>query len=302
MKKINSMLESLSLIYYEYDTKTNQFIVDQNWPKDYAFTELIKITHILTKEHINFFVDENRSIVIADSDSLLNKIKRYYNAIRSNIRNRRMNIYILNDQKVKWAKNLSLYEIQFIQQNIDLSKYDALIFTSKNAIYAIDSFDKTWKKKPAYVIAPQTAKILKHLGGNLKFVGKEKHGNEFALELVERFKHQKILYIRASRVVSDLVKILNTNDIECDELVVYETLCKKLTKKVKIPKNATIVFSSPSSIECFFKNMTWDESFKAVSIGKTTAKYLPENITPALSDTTSLDSCVKKAIEINSQS
>jgi uroporphyrinogen-III synthase len=300
MKNINNILEPLDLIYYEYDAKMNILILDKNWPADYTFTELIKITHALSKKHINFFIDENKSIVIADRDTLLKKIKRYFKSIISNMRNSRMNIYILSDRKVKWAKNLPLFEIQPIKQDIDFTNYDALIFTSKNAIYALDSIDKTWKKKPAYVIAPQTAKIVRHLGGNLKFVGKEKHGDQFALELVNKFKHQKVLYIRASKVVSDIVNILNINNIECDELIVYKTVCKQFDEEVKLPKNSTIIFSSPSSIECFFKNISWDESFKAISIGNTTAQYFPKNITPVIADTTSLDSCVKKAIELNS--
>ncbi len=300
MKNINNILEPLDLIYYEYDAKMNILILDKNWPADYTFSELIKITYALSKNHINFFIDENKSIVIADTDNILNKIKRYFKSIISNMRNSRMNIYILSDTKVKWAKNLPLFEIQPIKQDIDFSDYDALIFTSKNAIYSLDTFDKTWKKKPAYVIAPQTAKIVKYLGGTLKFVGKEKHGDQFAFEIVKKFKHQKVLYIRASKVVSDIVNILNTNDIVCDELIVYQTVCKQFDEKVKLPKNSTIIFSSPSTIECFFKNISWDESFKAISIGNTTAQYFPKNITPVISDTTSLDSCVKKAIELNS--
>jgi len=301
MKKLKNILEPLNLIYYEYDPKKNLLILDKNWPEDYTFTELIKITYALSKNHINFFIDENKSIVIADADTLFKKIKRYFNTAVSNMRNSRMNIYILSDKKVKWAKNLPVFEIEPIKQDVDFSDYDALIFTSKNAIYALDAMDKTWKKKPAYVIAPETAKIVKHLGGNLKFVGKEKHGDQFALEIVKKFQHQKLLYVRASKVVSNILDILNTNDIECDELIVYQTICKQFDKKVKLPKNTTIIFSSPSTIECFFKNISWDESFKAISIGNTTAQYFPPNITPVISDTTSLESCVKKAIELNSQ-
>jgi len=299
MKKIKDILEPLNLIYYEYDEKMNLLILDKNWPSDYTFTELIKITHTLSKKHIHFFIDENKSIVIADSDSLYKKIKRYLKSIISKIKNSRMNIYILSDKKVKWAKNLPVLEIEPIKQEVDFSHYDALIFTSKNAIYSLNSMDNTWKKKPAYVIAPETAKIIKHLGGNLKFVGKEKHGDQFALEIVKKFKHQRLLYVKASKVVSNILEILNTNDIECDELVVYKTVCKKFDKTVKLPKNSTIIFSSPSTIECFFKNISWDESYKAISIGKTTAQYFPADITPVISDTTSLESCVKKAIELN---
>ena len=268
MKKL---LEPLSLIYYEYDEKMNLLFLDKSGPKKHTFNELMKITYALSSNHIHYFIDENKSIVLAEKDSIGNKIKRYFKSIITDMKNRRMNIYILSDKKVKWAKNLPVIEIQAIKQDVDFSHYDALIFTSKNAIYALDAMDKTWKEKPAYVIAPQTAKIVKNLGGKLKFVGKEKHGDEFALEILEKFRHQKLLYVRASKVVSDLVNILNTNATVCDELIVYETICKEFTKKIKLPKNSTIIFSSPSTVECFLKNISWDESFKAVSIGHTTA-------------------------------
>ena len=299
MKKIKELLEPLDLIYYEYDEKSNLLILDENWSKDNIYHELIKITYMLSSNNIKFYINENKSIVMSDTDTLLNKIKRYFQSIVCNISNSRMNIYILSDKKVKWAKNLPVFEIQPIKQDIDLSNYDAIIFTSKNAIYSINDIDKTWKKKPAYVIAPQTAKIVKHLGGNLKFIGKEKHGDEFALELVEKYKGEKVLYIRGSKVVSGLINILNTNDIICDELIVYETVCKEFDRQITLPKNSTIIFSSPSTIKCFLKNISWDESFKAISIGHTTAKYFPSNIIPIIADTTSLESCVKKAIELN---
>ena len=300
MKKIKKLIDSLDLIYYEYDASLNQLVLDDKWSKEHILDELIKVTFALSTRKIKFYINEDKSIVLADDNTLVNRILRYFKVINDYINNSRMNIYVLSDKKVKWAKNLPVFEIRYIKQKVDLTNYDALIFTSKNAIYSLDSMDDTWKKKPAFVIAPETAKVLKHLGGNLKFVGKEKHGNEFALELVEKLRDKKVLYIRASNVVSDLVNILKTNEIICDELIVYETICKEFSKKIKLPKKSTIIFSSPSTIKCFFKNINWDESFQAVCIGDTTAKYFPSNITPVIADTTSLESCVKKAIELNS--
>ena len=51
-------------------------------------------------------------------------------------------IYLLNDQKYLDVENLEVFQIEYIKSEIDLSKYDALIFTSKNAIYSLDSFNK----------------------------------------------------------------------------------------------------------------------------------------------------------------
>ena len=207
-----------------------------------------------------------------------------------------MNIYVLSDKKVEGVNNLPIFEIKFISQNIDFSNYDALIFTSKNAIKAIDSINKNWRTKPSYAIAHKTAEVIEEFGGDVAFVGKSKHGDQFAKEILEKFKDEKLLYLRASKVVSNLVDIL-----ECDEVVIYETVCKKFTQDIKLPKDATIIFSSPSTIKCFLENIEWDKSFKAISIGYTTAKFFPSSIVPTIADDTSLESCVQKAIEINTK-
>ncbi|MDA3945148.1 MAG: uroporphyrinogen-III synthase [Helicobacteraceae bacterium] len=300
MKDLDKLVEPLNLIYYEYDKKEGVFRLTTPLCHDHIFTELITITYALTKHNIRFLIDEEKSIVLGISDTFTAKIKRYVKSLFTAIRNSRMNIFILSDKKVKWAKNLPVFDIEPLPQQIDFSGYAALIFTSKNAISALNDIDPQWRRLPAYVIAPQTAKMVKELGGKLAFVGHKKQGDEFALELLEQLSNKKVLYVRGKKVVSDLVNILRSNHINCEEAIVYETVCKKHDHNVILPKGSTIIFSSPSTIACFFENYSWDESFKAVSIGKTTAKYFPENISPVIADTTSLESCVKTAIELNS--
>jgi len=208
------------------------------------------------------------------------------------------NIYLLSDREEKGVISLPVFEINNIKATIDFKKYDALVFTSKNAIYSIDSFNKQWKSIPSYAIAPQTANIIKQLGGNLEFIGKKNHGDKFALELIPLLKNKKVLYLRGSKVVSKLYEIINQNNIICDEAIVYESSCKKYDEAFNLPKNSVIIFSSPSTIECFLKNASWDDSFKAVAIGKTTAKYFPKYITPIIADDTSIKSCINKAMEL----
>ena len=299
MKNIEKLIEPLNLIYYEYEKSSNSFILDRNYSNEHIFEELIKITYLLSKHNINFFVDEKKSLVLNAKDSLFLKIKRYIVSFFENIKNSSLNIYVLNDKKVKWAKNLPVIKIDTIKVEFDFSKYDAIIFTSKNAIHSLNSYNKEWITKPVYAIAPQTAKVASNLGAKIKFVSKEKHGDEFAQELVPLLKNKKVLYIRGSKVVTNLVETLNSNGAICDEAIVYQTVCVEFKKRIKLPKNSVIIFSSPSTIECFLKNAQWDESYKAVSIGHTTERYFPPYITPYVSETTSLDSCVKKAIELS---
>ena len=211
-----------------------------------------------------------------------------------------MKIYLLSDKKVNNAVNLPVLQINFIRQGIDFNSYNALIFTSKNSLYALDTlYDDTWKVIPSYAIAPQTAKIIENLKANLTFTGVTNHGDQFAQELVPLLKNKKVLYLRGSKVVSSLVEILNSNNVVCDEVIVYESNCKIYKTKPLLEDDATFIFSSPSTIECFLKNFIWKNSYKAVAIGKTTAKYFPSYIKYIISDSTSLESCVKKAIEIN---
>jgi len=298
MKKINPLLEKLNLIYYEYDTTTNTLFKDTKSNKDEVYTEKIKITYALTTSGFHFFVDENESIIISKKDTFIAKIKRFFKSKIDSYKNSKMDIYILSDKKVKWAKNLPMIEIRYHHFDIDFNSYDALIFTSKNAIIGINTISPLWKKIPSYVIAPQTAKVLKEMKGKLTFTGKAKHGNEFAYELIPLLENKKVLYVRGKDSISDMVTILQENKISCDEVIVYETVCKSYETPPILPKNSVIIFSSPSTIKCFFKNTIWDESFTAISIGNTTAKHFPEDINPIISDNTSLEFCVKKAIEV----
>uniref|UniRef100_UPI004048D339 uroporphyrinogen-III synthase n=1 Tax=Aliarcobacter sp. TaxID=2321116 RepID=UPI004048D339 len=202
-------------------------------------------------------------------------------------------IYLLSNQKYIDVENLEVFQIEYIKSEIDLSKYDALVFTSKNAVYSLDSFNKDWKKIPSFVIAPKTANVIEKLGGKVIFTGVTSHGNEFAEELINLLKNKKVLYIKAFKTVSNLVEILKSNDILLDELVAYKTSCKK--SNIKLENNSIFIFTSPSSVECFFKQYSWNESFKAIVIGKTTAEYLPKNVNYLISSETSIDECIKLA-------
>ncbi len=204
------------------------------------------------------------------------------------------NIVLLSDLKYDKVINLPLLKIEYIPSSIDLTQYDALIFTSKNAIYSIDSFNQEWKNIPSYCIAPKTATAVEAYAGKIAFIGKSSHGNSFAKELIPILTSKRCLYICAQKTVSSLVEILQDNSVDIESLVTYKTACSE--KYFEKPKpNSIIIFSSPSTVECFFKRFNWDDTYKAVVIGKTTAKYLPENIDFVTSKNQSIDACIELA-------
>ena len=205
-------------------------------------------------------------------------------------------IYLLNEQKFDDVENLEVFEIEYLRFDLDLEKYDALVFTSKNAIFSLEENGINWKSTPSYVIAPKTADIAKKFGANIAFIGFSGHGNDFANELIPYLKNKKTLYIRALKTVSNLTNILKENGIDIDEIISYKTSCNKQEIKI-LDKNSTIIFTSPSSVECFFKKYSWEDSFKAIAIGKTTALYLPKNIKCEISSLTSVEECVNLALK-----
>lgn len=271
---------------------------DFSYTPTQRYDELMKLTYELSKNRFDFFVQKDKSVLMLQDEEPKGFIAKNVESLMRKIKISNMNIYTLNDKKTKLAKSMPLYKITYITSLINFSQYDALIFTSQNAVLAVDSFSSEWKKIPAYTIAAQTAKTVKKLGGNLKFVSLTKHGNEFANELIQELKGKKVLYLRGKKVVTSLIEILEDAKIDCENIICYENACNENAKTKELPENSYIIFSSPSTIHCFFKKFDWKESYKAISIGHTTAKHFPQNIQPHIADTTSIESCINKAIEI----
>ncbi len=299
MSNFTKIINKLNLLYYEYNVNYHAFVPDGTYTPAQRYDELMKLTYELSKNKFDYHVQNDKSVVLLDTrKEKKGFIAKNIESFKMKMKINTMNIYTLGDKKTAHAKNIQIYKIHYLESEIDFSKYDAVVFTSKNGVLAIDSFNKNWRDVPSYAIAAQTAKTIKKLGGNLKFVGITKHGDQFANELVEELRGKRVLYLRGKKVVSNLIEILQTSDVACEDVVVYENLCNDALKIKELPENSYIIFSSPSTIECFFKNFEWKESYKAISIGHTTARFFPENITPVIADTTSIESCVNKAIEL----
>ena len=206
-------------------------------------------------------------------------------------------IYLLNEQKHENVENLEVFQIEYIKSDVDLKKYDALVFTSKNGVKAINSFNQDWKNIPSYAIAQKTANTIIKLGGVVEFIGNSGHGNDFAYELKDVLKDKRVLYIKALKTVSNLPNILKENGVFLDEIIAYKTSCKK--SNIILEENSIFIFTSPSSVECFFKQYSWKNSYKAIVIGKTTAEFLPSNINYEISSQTSVEECIKLAKQLS---
>jgi len=186
---------------------------------------------------------------------------------------------VVSNSKVEGAKTLGVIQQRFLDKKISLEGIDYLIFSSKNGVLALDRVAPSWKKIPSLTIGKATSKKVRELGGIVEYEAKKFYGDSFAKEIKKRFDPSKTyLYIRPKIVSSNLSKILKEAKFNLVEAVLYETVCRECKELPPLPNEAYLIFSSPSSVRCFFRCYEWKEGFKAVAIGAKTAKALSDNV------------------------
>ena len=205
-------------------------------------------------------------------------------------------IYILNQKSYIDARSLPVIGISFTDTHMDLHLYDAIIFTSKNGVEALNHIDARWKEKECYSIGQATSLSMQAHGVSPAYTAKNSYGDNFAREIVPLLQGKRVLFAKAKVVYSKLESILKSHHINIQTQDVYETTC--IAQKEPPEKNAIIVFSSPSTVTCFFENFTWDNSYKAVAIGTRTASFIPKNVDYTLSDVQDITHCISLAKEM----
>jgi uroporphyrinogen-III synthase len=184
-----------------------------------------------------------------------------------------------------------VFEIEYLNPPLSRVDYDAVIFSSKNAVIGIDKIWDGWKKRSLYSIGEGTSEIIKKLGGIVSYEAKSSYGDKFAFEIAPLLKDKRALLPRAFEVASDIAGILRERDIGVEELVVYKT--KSCKNAIDIPqRDAILIFTSPSSVKYFLNLSNWSGSFTAVAIGKKTAAAFPSQIKPLISPKQTIKSCV----------
>jgi len=208
-------------------------------------------------------------------------------------------IYILSEKNFEETENIPCIQIKFIAKELDLSDFDALVFSSKNGVEAIERVNTDWRDIPAYSIGQGTSSAIRDYGGDLVYEAKNSYGNDFAQEIQTLLKGKKTLFLRAKVVTSSLSSILKDAGVLLFEEVVYETVCGDCSTLKTPEKDAIMIFSSPSTIECFFQCFSWDESYKAIVIGNVTASYMPDHVPFMKAPKQTIGSCIALAQSIS---
>lgn len=204
-------------------------------------------------------------------------------------------IYLFATSKHPDAISAKSLEVKFLKPSIDFTKYDYLIVTSKQTVKALEQYErKNFINIPALCVSVKTATSYENFGGKILEIG-DGYGDNLVINIQEKQKNIKWLYLRAEKIASDFVQRCKSDGYSIDEEILYVSECAKEGMEVEICDNATLVFTSPSSIECFLKTHTIRPNDKIVVIGKTTAKALPKDLEYKVAQKTSIESCMELA-------
>ena len=177
------------------------------------------------------------------------------------------------------ADSISMPMITFSTKvsSLNLSSCDTLMFTSKQAVVTANSIDESWKNYPCIAIGEATKNKIESFGAEVIYYPKEYYGKNLSADIAEFFIDRKILYFRPKEISFDSKGFLEKKGIELQEQIIYETSCIEYDNKQKPEKNSIIIFTSPSTIHCFLKNFSWDNTYTAIVIGKSTKVHLPKD-------------------------
>jgi len=207
-------------------------------------------------------------------------------------------IYLLSPDAKEGCLHLPMISFSIMEEILTFERYELLMFTSKQAVISAEKLNPHWKDIPCLAIGSATAKQIEILGGTVAYQPKSFYGEALSQDIVTKFKEKKILYLRPKQVSFDAKGFLEKAGIGLDERIIYETACVEYTNEDKPDKNAIIIFTSPSTIQCFLKNFEWDESYVAVVIGKVTKKHLPSYARCIVADAPLIDACIEKAKDL----
>ena len=182
--------------------------------------------------------------------------------------------------------HINSLDFNFFQPNIDFSKYDFLILTSKKAVDALCFYNKEdYINIPALCISEFTKEYYESIGGKVIGIGNGL-GSDLLPIINSYSKDKKWLYLRAKEIAG--------SGFDVDEVIVYESRCSKEIIDFRLSdKECTLIFTSPSSVRCFLKNNKITLHSKVIVIGKTTAKSLPQNINYMMPKISSIKECLK---------
>ena len=202
-------------------------------------------------------------------------------------------IYLVSKTPYPGVNHIPILVTNLLHFKIDFLQYDGVIITSKEGINSILHLEH-WKKLPLICVSKKTAEYA-HKHGAKNIIIADGYGESIPTYIKQFPKNMRWVYIRAKVIASDWTKQESKNDFILDECITYETFCNEVLDIDSIEENAILIFTSPSSVECYKKRFSFSPKNTLIAIGKTTKKSLEGLFEVYLSSEQSIESSLKLA-------
>ncbi len=184
---------------------------------------------------------------------------------------------------------------QEIEQALLLSA--TVVFTSMNAVEAVAAWQN--EEQPdwnIYCIGTTTNKLVQEYFGEEHIAGTANAATELAELIAANEFIDEVIFFCGDQRRNELPEILQQNNIDVNEIVVYETIA--VPHKINIDYHG-ILFFSPSAVESFFSNNKIAAQTVLFAIGNTTATTIKKfsNNKIIISDKPGKENLVQKMME-----
>lgn len=186
-----------------------------------------------------------------------------------------------------------------VQQEIELASTEiaTVVFTSMNAVDAVTAFlDGHQPEWMIYSIGTATARLIKEYFGEERIAGTASDAAALAALIAEDRFTDEVIFFCGDQRRDELPDILRKNDIDVNEIVVYQTI--EVPHKIDRFYHG-VLFFSPSAVRSFFKLNKLQERTIAFAIGNTTANEIKKFSTNKIiiSDEPGKENLVQRMIE-----
>jgi len=189
--------------------------------------------------------------------------------------------------------HVPILSIHFLTPLINFVDYDGIIVTSKQGALALKHYSPDLGRVHVVCVGEATAHAMKQLGAVHVTIA-DGYGDAIFDAIKTNQQQKKWLYCRPKMIASSWPARAREEGMIIDEVILYETACNAEMEESEIADNGVLIFTSPSSVECFLKHYELLPTHSIVVIGTTTQKALPFGIPSTLSERTSVESCVEK--------
>lgn len=172
-----------------------------------------------------------------------------------------------------------------------------VVFTSMNAVESvIEELDERQPDWTIYCIGHRTKELVAKYFGEGSIAGTASSAKELAELIIEDDRIDEVFFFCGDQRRDELPVLLRKNDIEVNEIVVYQTI--QTPRAIKKEYNG-ILFFSPSAVESFFSINRLQNGTILFAIGETTAATIKKFTANKIitSEEPGKETLVKQAIE-----